>query len=79
MLVERLLADLYSGRVEWRILVLYGADKHDILEPLEARQGRQAVQARLFVQPLVCHAELGQTAGVPPLFEEPHARIEELV
>ena len=32
--VECLLANLDSCRVKWGILVLNGADKHDILEPL---------------------------------------------
>ena len=79
VLLEGLLADLDAGRVKRRILILDGANQHDVLEPLEAGQRSKAVKACLLIEALIAHAELHEAAGVAPLLEEPHAGVEQLI
>ena len=79
MFLQRGLADLDPSRIKRCVLVLDRAHKHHIFEPFEARQSRQSVQARLLIQPLISHAQLRQAPRVSPLFEQPHAGVEELV
>ena len=48
-------ANLDSGGVERSVLVLPGADKDNVLEPVQAFKGAQLVQTGLFNISLITH------------------------
>ena len=79
VLLQGGLADLNSSWIERRVLILDRADKHNVFEPFEARERRQSIQACLLVQSLIRHTQLRQASRVAPLFQQPHAGVEELV
>jgi hypothetical protein len=76
---QGLLANLDARGIEGHVLVLVRANQDNVLKPSESLPSGHLVQTLLAQLGIVGHAELSQTFGFVPFFEEPHPCVEDLV
>jgi hypothetical protein len=72
-------AHLDARTVIWHVAVLVTAYQNDVLEPADAWTLAQLKQVGLFRFVRICHGQLAQGVRFCPVFDEPHASVDQRI